>query len=131
MAQLVEQRIRNAWVRGSSPLIGFLEAKMSKVTNFFVAKQKLIALIIYGLLFIGAVLVTTLVLHYPVVAVCVIFLAEAIVCCCIHIVPLWVQGCVLLVELIAGVLALRIVLIALGIVVYLITFGTLKFLARR
>ena len=23
MAQLVEQRIRNAWVRGSSPLIGF------------------------------------------------------------------------------------------------------------
>ena len=25
MAQLVEQRIRNAWVRGSSPLIGFAE----------------------------------------------------------------------------------------------------------
>ena len=25
MAQLVEQRIRNAWVRGSSPLIGFLK----------------------------------------------------------------------------------------------------------
>ena len=24
MAQLVEQRIRNAWVRGSSPLIGFV-----------------------------------------------------------------------------------------------------------
>ncbi len=24
MAQLVEQRIRNAWVRGSSPLIGFI-----------------------------------------------------------------------------------------------------------
>lgn len=24
IAQLVEQRIRNAWVRGSSPLIGFV-----------------------------------------------------------------------------------------------------------
>ena len=39
MAQLVEQRIRNAWVRGSSPLIGSkhqkAEKRMSIKASFF------------------------------------------------------------------------------------------------
>ena len=33
MAQLVEQRIRNAWVRGSSPLIGSSTGKLKKDVN--------------------------------------------------------------------------------------------------
>ena len=33
MAQLVEQRIRNAWVRGSSPLIGSNTKKQKKDVN--------------------------------------------------------------------------------------------------
>jgi hypothetical protein len=33
MAQLVEQRIRNAWVRGSSPLIGFLNLISENITK--------------------------------------------------------------------------------------------------
>ena len=33
MAQLVEQRIRNAWVRGSSPLIGSKHRKAEKDVN--------------------------------------------------------------------------------------------------
>ena len=35
MAQLVEQRIRNAWVRGSSPLIGFKETSQCYWEFFF------------------------------------------------------------------------------------------------
>ncbi len=33
MAQLVEQRIRNAWVRGSSPLIGFIAGLTDNSVN--------------------------------------------------------------------------------------------------
>ena len=35
MAQLVEQRIRNAWVRGSSPLIGSNRKKECHLALFF------------------------------------------------------------------------------------------------
>ncbi len=35
MAQLVEQRIRNAWVRGSSPLIGLKEISQLHWGLFF------------------------------------------------------------------------------------------------
>ena len=36
MAQLVEQRIRNAWVAGSSPAIGSLFCKKSQQSHFWI-----------------------------------------------------------------------------------------------
>ena len=38
VAQLVEQRIRNAWVRGSSPLIGSGQGTLQKAFPFLFAR---------------------------------------------------------------------------------------------
>ena len=42
MAQLVEQRIRNAWVAGSSPAIGLREKEEQIVSSFFFVVYKMI-----------------------------------------------------------------------------------------
>ena len=40
MAQLVEQRIRNAWVAGSSPASGSIKKKTSFMGVFFICKEE-------------------------------------------------------------------------------------------
>ncbi len=133
MAQLVEQRIRNAWVRGSSPLIGF---EIGRRTNFMDQfknlnlkdNKNLIILIAFAVVFLAAILVGALVFHQPMVAIVVIMLLQVAIAVCLHNAELWLHGSVIIIELVIGILASRISTVIIGVILYAGTICALRFL---
>lgn len=70
------------------------------------------------------------VLHVPVVPMCVLVMLEAGIAVMLHQAELWVHGVLVLAELIAGVLAGRIVLILLCVLLYAAATAVLQILDK-
>lgn len=86
-------------------------------------------LLLFGVIVIAllVILVSILGLDIPVVPVCVIVLIEAALAVCLHDVPIWLHGLVVIAQIVAGILCENIVFIALCVVIYLLGILTLKF----
>ena len=63
-------------------------------------------LLLFGVIVVAlaAILVSILALKIPVVPVCLIIVLEAGIAVCLHDVPIWLHGLVVLVQIIAGVM---------------------------
>ena len=73
------------------------------------------------------ILISIIGLDIPAVAVCVIVLIEIAMAFCLHDVPIWLHGLVVIAQLVAGVLCHNLVFIALSAVIYLLGILTLRF----
>lgn len=72
------------------------------------------------------ILVSIMGLDVPVVPVCVIVLIEAALAVCLHDVPIWLHGLVVIAQIIAGILCGNTIFIALCLIVYLLGILTLR-----
>lgn len=77
---------------------------------------------------LAVILVSILVLDVPAIPVCIIVFLEAGMALCLHDVPIWLHGLVVIAQVIAGVLCGSTVFILLCAVVYLIGILTLRFI---
>lgn len=86
-------------------------------------------LVLFGV--IVAVLLTILYsilgLKMPAVPVCVLLLLEAGMALCLHDVPIWLHGLVLLVQVLVGILAGKLVFMILCAAMYLVFIFSLRF----
>lgn len=77
---------------------------------------------------LAVILVSILLLSVPAVPVCVIVLLEAALAVCLHDVPIWLHGLVVIAQAAAGILCGSTVFILLCAVIYLIGILTLRFI---
>lgn len=71
------------------------------------------------------ILISILGLDVPVVPVCVIVLIEAALAVCLHDVPIWLHGLVVLVQIVAGILCHNVIFVVMCVVLYLLGILTL------
>ena len=91
------------------------------------------ALVLFGVIIaaLAVVLISALALKIPVAAVCVIVVLEATLAVCLHDVPIWLHGLVVIAEIIAGAFCTKIVFMVLCALIYVIGILTLKFLKEE
>ena len=80
------------------------------------------------LIALAVVLGSILGLKVPVVPVCVILVMEALLAVCLHDVPIWLHGVVMLIQLIAGAVCSEVVFMLLCVIIYVTGILTLKYL---
>lgn len=80
------------------------------------------------LIALAVVLGSILGLKVPVVPVCVILVMEALLAVCLHDVPIWLHGVVMLIQLIAGAVCCKVVFMLLCVIIYVTGILTLKYL---
>lgn len=87
-------------------------------------------LILFGVIVAAllVILVSIMGLKVPMVPVCVIVLIEAALSVCLHDVPIWLHGLVVIAQIVAGILCGRTIFTALCAVIYLIGILALKFI---
>ena len=73
-------------------------------------------------------LVSILALKIPVVPVCLIIVLEAGIAVCLHDVPIWLHGLVVLVQILAGAICGKLVFMVLCALVYVVGILSLKFI---
>lgn len=64
------------------------------------------------------ILISYFVLHIPIVAVCTMVILEALLCSCLSKIPIWVHGLVAIGQIVAGVMAGKVIFMALMALVY-------------
>ena len=74
------------------------------------------------------ILVAIMGLDIPAVPVCVIVLIEVAIAACLHDVPIWLHGLVIIGQIVAGILTDRLIFMVLCIVLYVLGILTLRFL---
>lgn len=74
------------------------------------------------------ILVSIIQLAIPASVVCIIVVIEAALAACLHDVPIWLHGLVLIGQLIAGVIVGQVIFIILCMIIYLISIFTLRFM---
>ena len=86
-------------------------------------------LLLFGVIVVAlaAILVSILALKIPVVPVCLIVL-EAGIAVCLHDVPIWLHGLVVLVQIIAGAICGKLIFMVLCALVYVVGILSLKFI---
>ena len=89
------------------------------------------ALIIFGVLELALILVSILVLKEPVVPVCFILIAEALLAVLMHKSELWIHGAFLLVQLIAAIILGRVLLVVFGMVLYICALLALRYYIKE
>ena len=77
---------------------------------------------------LAVVLVSVLALKLPALGVCLAVLLEAGIAVCLHDVPIWFHGLVLLAEIIAGILCAVLLFMVLCAALYIAEIIVLKFL---
>lgn len=86
-------------------------------------------LILFGVIVAAllVILISILALKIPAVPVCVIVLIEAALAVCLHDVPIWLHGLVVIAQIIAGVLAGGMIFMILCAAMYLVGILSLRF----
>lgn len=86
-------------------------------------------LLLFGVIVVAlaAILVSILALRIP-VPVCLIIVLEAGIAVCLHDVPIWLHGLVVLVQIIAGAICGKLVFMVLCALVYVVGILSLKFI---
>lgn len=147
MAQLVEQRIRNAWVRGSSPLIGFLckwyafrayhifymeERTMAKpaVWKQMIKNKSFLSVTAFCVLTFALIMAGVFALHTPVVPMCALAMLEAGIAVMLHRAELWLHGVLILAQLLIAAFAGRLLTAVLCAAVYALATMALQVLGK-
>ncbi len=86
-------------------------------------------LVLFGVIVAAllTILVSILGLGMPAVPVCVIILLEAGMALCLHDVPVWLHGLVVLAEILVGALAGKLIFMVLCAAMYLVFILSLRF----
>lgn len=87
-------------------------------------------LILFGVIVavLLVILVSIITLEVPVVPVCVIVLIEAALAVCLHDVPIWLHGLVVIAQIVAGILCGATVFMILCALVYIAGILALRFI---
>jgi len=86
-------------------------------------------LLLFGVIVIAlAAILSILALKIPVVPVCLIIVLEAGIAVCLHDVPIWLHGLVVLVQIIAGAICGKLIFMVLCALVYVVGILSLKFI---
>ena len=87
-------------------------------------------LILFGVIVavLLVILVSIITLKMPVVPICVIVLIEAALAACLHDVPIWLHGLVVIAQIVAGVLCGVTVFMILCVLVYFVGILSLRFI---
>lgn len=87
-------------------------------------------LILFGVIVAAllVILISIMGLKVPVVPVCVIVLIEAAFSVCLHDVPIWLHGLMVIAQIVVGILCGRTIFVALCALIYLIGILALKFI---
>lgn len=87
-------------------------------------------LVLFGVIVAAlfVILISILGLDVPVVPVCVIVLIEVALAVCLHDVPIWLHGLVILVQIVTGILCQNIIFAAMCAVIYLLGILSLRIL---
>ena len=87
-------------------------------------------LILFGVIVavLLVILVSIITLEVPVVPVCVIVLIEAALAVCLHDVPIWLHGLVVIAQIVAGILCGATVFMVLCALVYIAGILALRFI---
>lgn len=93
--------------------------------------KSLIMLCAFVLLAVLTIVLGLLVFHIPAVTVCLVILIEALLAVCLHNVPLWVHGIVLVAEVALGIYVSLPVFMILAAICYLVAIFVLKFEAEK
>lgn len=87
-------------------------------------------LVLFGVIVAAllVILVSIMGLGVPAAAVCVIVVIEAALAACLHDVPIWLHGLVVVAQIIAGIVTGQIIFIILCVIIYLVGILTLRFM---
>ena len=87
-------------------------------------------LVLFGVIVAAlmVILIAILGLDIPAVPVCVIVLIEVGIAACLHDVPIWLHGLVIVGQIVAGVLTGRLLFMVLCVIIYVLGILTLRFL---
>ena len=88
--------------------------------------KRMLALAVFAVVALVMILLGVLVLKMPVVWVCILVLIEAVIAVLLHNAELWMHGMLLLSEIIAGILAGKIMLVIFCAIVYVAATITLQ-----
>lgn len=77
---------------------------------------------------LGVILAGIMVWKVPVAVVCIIVLLEAGLTVCLHDVPVWLHGLVVIAQIIAGILCENMVFVVLCAAIYLLGIFTFRFI---
>lgn len=95
----------------------------------FIEKNKtIISIAAFAIVAVAMLVVSVLVAECPVAAACVLLVIEVAIAALLHNVELWFHGVFVIVELIAGLITGKILLVALFLVVYLAATLALRFI---
>ena len=100
-----------------NPFLGFVENNTQ-------------ALVLFGVIIaaLAVVLISAFTLKISVVAVCIIVVLEAALAVCLHDVPIWLHGLVVIAEIVAGALCAKVVFMILCAIIYVAGILSLKVL---
>lgn len=132
MSGTENKSVKNTEDQKMEEWISIKERRRRTRGNAFVAalkeNQSMLMLFLAIVLVLGVILAGILLLEIPVVPVCIIVVLEAGLAVCLHDVPIWLHGLVIIAQLVAGILCGNTVFIILCAVIYLFGIITLRFI---
>lgn len=102
-----------------------MQAKMQERVQ---RDNALIALLVFCIVAVSAVLINTMVMELSVVSVCLLLIIEVGIAVLLHHAELWIHGVLLLAEVIAGIVMGKVVPVLLFAAVYVMATIALKYL---
>ena len=81
-------------------------------------KKPIVEIAIFVVVAVAMILVSFLVLHIPLVAVCTIVILEGALAALLNRIPIWIHGLIVIAQIVAGILFGKIVFMVLMAVVY-------------
>lgn len=97
----------------------------------FLTKKSFLALAVYALAVMAAILLSVLACEIPVVAVCFIVVIETLLAACLHDLPVWLHAIVIAAELVCGVIFDRVLFMLIEAALYLAAIFVLKIVRQE
>lgn len=106
----------------------FRHRQKNPAVSFFEDNKQYLLLFAVIVAALAVILISILALKIPVVPVCIIVILEAVLAVCLHDVPIWLHGLVVIAEIAAGVLCTKVIFMTLCALVYVVGILSLKFI---
>ncbi len=95
-----------------------------------IANKCFLSLLAYAVVVIAVIIVSTMVFDIPVVAVCSIVVLETLLASCLHNLPVWLHGVVIIAEIVCGVIFDRLIFMIMEAALYLVAIFALKVIRK-
>ncbi len=92
--------------------------------------KQYMALLLYALVVIAGIIVSIFVCEIPVVPVCMIVVIEALLAVCLHNLPIWLHGVVIVIQIISGIIFEKLIFMILTALLYLGAIFALRFIIK-